>query len=103
MACSRVPKLLKFEQGVTLQQLIDFLKEDQEYQMRHPAVIANVGGKQKTLYMSMMNATHKNLVEKMSGKRLRNLLKVILEFDLSNFSILRFRTRDNQQRGNSRI
>lgn len=68
MACSNVPKVLEFAGEVRLGEVIEFLQESPTFQMKHPAVIASVGGRSKTLYMAMMSATHSNLEQKMKGE-----------------------------------
>ncbi|XP_060556488.1 NEDD8-activating enzyme E1 catalytic subunit-like [Ruditapes philippinarum] len=65
MACSKIPKSLTFSESDKLQDIISFLQESAEYQMKSPGLTANVGGKNKTLYMptvkSIEEKTRENL------------------------------------------
>ncbi|XP_053377136.1 NEDD8-activating enzyme E1 catalytic subunit-like [Mercenaria mercenaria] len=65
MACSKIPKSLTFSESDKLQDIINFLQESAEYQMKSPGLTANVHGKNKTLYMptvkSIEEKTRENL------------------------------------------
>ncbi|WAR24989.1 UBA3-like protein [Mya arenaria] len=65
MACSKIPKAITFSESDKLQDVINFLVESPEYQMKSPGVTAMVQGKNKTLYMqtvkSIEEKTRQNL------------------------------------------
>lgn len=54
LACSQVPKKVEIKDPttMTLQDLIDFLCDSADFQMKSPGVTAMIDGKNKTLYMS---------------------------------------------------
>lgn len=58
ITCSNVPRLVEFPdaEGVTLQELIDFLCNDQAFQLKEPGLTASVDGKNKTLFMSSVKS-----------------------------------------------
>lgn len=65
LACSRIPQTLTFSPESKLSDVIDYLVEDLKYTMKGPALITNIDGKNKTLYMqtvaSIEAATKGNL------------------------------------------
>lgn len=54
LVCSTIPKTISIKNpsSMTLQDLIDILCTDAEYQMKNPGLTTNIDGKNKTLYMS---------------------------------------------------
>lgn len=68
IACSRSTTTLDFPADITLQQVIDYLKENAEFQMRNPGVTTNIDGKNKTLFTHVIDVTKGNLGKKMIGK-----------------------------------
>ncbi len=67
IACSRSTTTIDFPEQVTLQQVIDHLKESAEFQMKNPGVTAVVNGKNKTLFTHVIEVTKGNLDKKMTG------------------------------------
>lgn len=65
LVCSNKPVPLKFTEQTKLEEIIVFLKDSPEYQMKQPALRTVIGGKPKTLYMqtvkSIQEATKANL------------------------------------------
>jgi len=83
LACSNSVKKLSFKLNTTLQNVIDFLKEDGEYRMKNPGVAANIGGKHKNLFLSILPSTKDNLKKSLQGnvtaiRELHDLSKCIL-------------------------
>lgn len=76
MACSKIPKSITFSESDKLQDIINFLQESPEYQMKSPGLTANVGGKNKTLYMQT--------VKSIEEKTRENLKKTLTELGLKN-------------------
>ncbi|XP_046406614.1 NEDD8-activating enzyme E1 catalytic subunit-like isoform X2 [Ischnura elegans] len=70
VSCSSHPKEVEVKPNITLSDLIKYLCEYPSYQFLSPAVMANVGGKTKTLYMpnvpSIEAATRGNLKKTLS-------------------------------------
>jgi ubiquitin-activating enzyme E1 C len=58
-------RLPPFDPDVTLEGVIEYLKENPTYQMKSPGIQAVVEGKTKTLYMKIMAQTETNLKLKM--------------------------------------
>ena len=58
LACSQVPRVVNVKDPnmMTLQDLIHFLCDSTEFQMKSPGIIANIDGKSKTLYMSAVQS-----------------------------------------------
>ncbi|GAB0100855.1 Nedd8-activating enzyme E1 catalytic subunit [Sergentomyia squamirostris] len=58
LACSQIPRAVPVEDPatMTLQDLIDFLCESAEFQMKSPGLTASVDGKNRTLYMSTVKS-----------------------------------------------
>jgi len=71
---------LEFKPEVTLQAVIDFLKESPQYQMKSPGITTVIDGKSKTLFMQVIQQTEKNLSFKLAGKiaLLTNYLLLVL-------------------------
>lgn len=67
IACSRTVTTLEFPETVSLQQVIDHLKEGTEFQMKNPGVTTMINGKNKTLYTHVIKVTEDNLSKKMTG------------------------------------
>jgi len=66
IACSQSTRTLDFKPDVTLQQVIDFLKESQDYQMKAPGITTVVDGKSRTLFMQVIQQTETNLSLKLT-------------------------------------
>lgn len=58
LACSQIPKIIKIDDPLTmtLQDLIDYLCENLEFQMKAPGLTTTIAGKNKTLYMSTVKS-----------------------------------------------
>jgi ubiquitin-activating enzyme E1 C len=58
LACSRVPRVIKIQSpsSMTLQDLIDYLCNSNEFQMKSPGLTTMVNGKNKTLYMGTVKS-----------------------------------------------
>lgn len=65
LACSQTVQTLTFSENDKLQDVIDFLTENADYQMKSPGLTTTIDGKNKTLYMpsiaSIEEATRPNL------------------------------------------
>nr|XP_042900516.1 NEDD8-activating enzyme E1 catalytic subunit [Parasteatoda tepidariorum] len=65
LACSQIVHTLTFSELDKLQDVIDFLIENAEYQMKSPGLTTSIDGKHKTLYMQSIQsievATRPNL------------------------------------------
>lgn len=63
--CSQVPQNVRFDENDKLQDVIDYLINNPEYQMKSPGITTCINGKNKTLYMqnvkSIEVATRPNL------------------------------------------
>jgi hypothetical protein len=62
-----VVKKVEFKEDATLQNVIDYLKEDPEYRMRNPGVAANINGSHKNLYLQFLPSTKENLKKTLRG------------------------------------
>lgn len=69
-ACGRIPQKLTFSHEDTLQTLLDYLVENQMYQMKAPGITTSINGKNKTLYMQSVPS-----IEKMTRPNLEKKLK----------------------------
>lgn len=76
LACSRVPQKLSFPPDSKLSDLIDYLINDPRHLMKAPAITANIGGKNKTLYMQS--------VASIEAATKDNLKKTLTELDLKD-------------------
>lgn len=76
MACSKIPKTLTFSETDKLQDVVNFLTESMEYQMKSPGLTAMIGGKNKTLYMQTVKSIEERTRE--------NLKKTLQELGLHN-------------------
>ncbi|KAL4226530.1 NEDD8-activating protein uba3 [Mactra antiquata] len=76
MACSKIPKSITFSESDKLQDIITYLQESAEYQMKSPGLTTNIKGKNKTLYMP----TIKSIEEKTR----ENLKKTLSELEFVN-------------------
>lgn len=58
LACSQIPKTVTIDDPstMTLQDLIDYLCENLEFQMKAPGLTTTIDGKNKTLYMSAVKS-----------------------------------------------
>lgn len=58
LACSQIPRPVNVidPNTMTLQDLIDFLCESPEFQMKNPGITTSVDGKNRTLYMSTVKS-----------------------------------------------
>lgn len=58
LACSSVPKTISISNpsSMTLQDLIDLLCNDQDFQLKNPGLTTVISGKNKTLYMSAVKS-----------------------------------------------
>ncbi|CAH1784961.1 unnamed protein product [Owenia fusiformis] len=74
VACSNIPKPLKFTEDSTLGQIINHLKEHGDYQFKSPGIVTLIDGKNKTLYM--------NTVKSIEERTKPNLKKTIKELGL---------------------
>jgi len=62
LACSQVPKTVEVKlKTMTLQELVDFLCESHDFQMKSPGLTTEVNGKDKTLFMQSIKSTDANL------------------------------------------
>ena len=65
IACTNIPKTLKFSDGDKLQDILTYLIDSQEFQMKSPGITTSLNGKNKTLYMqtvkSIEERTRQNL------------------------------------------
>ncbi|CAI8014628.1 NEDD8-activating enzyme E1 catalytic subunit [Geodia barretti] len=70
ISCSTKPISLTFTTDTTLQQLYDYLKENQKFLMKAPSITTVIDGKNKTLYMPTLDAveraTRPNLQQKLT-------------------------------------
>jgi ubiquitin-activating enzyme E1 C len=70
MSCSTKPVTLTFTTDATLQQVYDYLRENQNFLMKAPSITTVIDGKNKTLYMPtldvMEKATKHHLKEKLT-------------------------------------
>jgi len=77
LACNKTaPKYLEFELTDTLAKLVDYLKENMEFQMKAPTLTTHIQGKTKTLYMTSIKS-----LEELTRP---NLDKSLCELGLSN-------------------
>jgi NEDD8-activating enzyme E1 len=58
LACSSIPKTISISNpsSMTLQDLIDLLCNDADFQLKNPALTTNIDGSNKTLYMSAVKS-----------------------------------------------
>lgn len=58
LVCSAIPRTISINNpsSMTLQDLIDYLCANPEYQMKSPGLTTNIDGKNKTLYMSTVKS-----------------------------------------------
>lgn len=58
LVCSAIPRTISINNpsSMTLQDLIDYLCTDLDYQMKSPGLTTNIDGKNKTLYMSSVRS-----------------------------------------------
>lgn len=58
LACSSIPKTISINNpsSMTLQDLIDLLCNDQDFQLKGPALTTSIDGRNKTLYMSTVKS-----------------------------------------------
>lgn len=68
IACSRNTTPLVFPADVTLEKVIEHLKESSDFQMKNPGVTTEVNGKNKTLFVNLIEATKVNLPKKLTGE-----------------------------------
>ncbi|XP_055624776.1 nedd8-activating enzyme E1 catalytic subunit [Toxorhynchites rutilus septentrionalis] len=89
LACSQVPRLVDVvdPNTMTLQDLIQYLCDSSEFQMKSPGLTANVEGKNKTLYMSTVRsieeATKSNLTLSLGELGLRDGQEIMVA-DVTN-------------------
>lgn len=78
LACSRAPRVIKIQSpsSMTLQDLIDYMCNSNEFQMKSPGLATMINGKNKTLYM----ATVKSIEEQTRA----NLTLSLHELNLEN-------------------
>ena len=74
--CSQIPQKLSFSEDAKLQDVIDYLKESAEYQLKSPGITSNINGQNTTLYM----ATVKSIEEATKA----NLKKTLTELNLKD-------------------
>jgi ubiquitin-activating enzyme E1 C len=60
LACTSVIRTLTFKPDITLGEVITFLQESQDYQMKSPALTTSIDGKRKTLFMEIVKQTEQN-------------------------------------------
>uniref|UniRef100_A0A3Q4I0K5 NEDD8-activating enzyme E1 catalytic subunit n=1 Tax=Neolamprologus brichardi TaxID=32507 RepID=A0A3Q4I0K5_NEOBR len=58
-ACSQVPSDLHFSPSSKLQEVLDYLTESTSLQMKSPAITTTMDGKNKTLYLQVINLPFK--------------------------------------------
>uniref|UniRef100_A0A3P8Q8H2 NEDD8-activating enzyme E1 catalytic subunit n=1 Tax=Astatotilapia calliptera TaxID=8154 RepID=A0A3P8Q8H2_ASTCA len=58
-ACSQVPSDLHFSPSSKLQEVLDYLTESTSVQMKSPAITTTMDGKNKTLYLQVINLPFK--------------------------------------------
>uniref|UniRef100_A0A3P9BZ76 NEDD8-activating enzyme E1 catalytic subunit n=1 Tax=Maylandia zebra TaxID=106582 RepID=A0A3P9BZ76_9CICH len=58
-ACSQVPSDLHFSPSSKLQEVLDYLTESTSIQMKSPAITTTMDGKNKTLYLQVINLPFK--------------------------------------------
>ena len=57
LACNKMaPKYLEFDLNDPLGKVVDYLKENVEYQMKAPTLTTHIQGKPKTLYMTSIKS-----------------------------------------------
>jgi NEDD8-activating enzyme E1 len=58
LVCSSIPRLISISNpsSMTLQDLIDYLCTNPDYQMKNPGLTTSIDGKNKTLYMSTVKS-----------------------------------------------
>ena len=79
MACSQVPKEIEINSPkFKLNDLIEFLCEKPDLQMKNPGLTAYINGKNKTLYMQTVASIEERTRE--------NLTKTLVELGLRNGS-----------------
>lgn len=54
--CCQIPHAIKFTETDKLQDVINFLQESVDYQLKSPGIVTTVDGKNKTLYMSTVKS-----------------------------------------------
>ncbi|XP_063437851.1 NEDD8-activating enzyme E1 catalytic subunit-like isoform X3 [Mytilus trossulus] len=76
IACTNIPKALKFSDGDKLQDILTYLIDSAEYQMKSPGITTSLNGKNKTLYMqtvkSIEEKTRENLKKTLNELGLRD-------------------------------
>ena len=77
LACSQVPRIIKIHSPstFTLQDLIDVLRNNVEFQMKNPGLTTTIDGKNKTLYM----ATVKSIEERTRANLILSLDELTLK------------------------
>lgn len=78
LACSTIPRTISINNpsSMTLQDLIDYLCQNAEFQLKSPGITTTIDGNNKTLYMS----TVKSIEEQTRA----NLTQSLHELNLSN-------------------
>lgn len=76
IACSQNTRTLNFKRDVTLEEVIEFLKESQDYQMKSPGITAFIDGRSRTLYMQVIQQTEKNLKRKLIGNLAKSYFSI---------------------------
>ena len=54
--CSQIPQTLCFNEDSKLQEVVDFLTESAQYQLKSPGLVTMINGKNKTLYMKTIKS-----------------------------------------------
>ncbi|KAF8564929.1 hypothetical protein P879_11215 [Paragonimus westermani] len=79
MACNNIPKDIDFSPTNTLRDVIDFLKNSTEYQMRSPSVTTVADGANKSLFIDL---------PEFADVLRQNLSKTLAELHLSDGQML---------------